>query len=93
MGRMKRSYFTGRRVNPGPTNVGLVICRGRGTKSVYVSHALRTVRTYHTLPALLLGLLSCLNHREHLFLRDTLDLRQGDGETGGLLVTLLLDGR
>ena len=48
---------------------------GRGTKSVYVSHALRTIRTYHTLPALLLSLLSCLNHREHLFLRNTLDLR------------------
>src|SRR4051794_284327 len=27
MGRMKRSYLTGRRVNSGPTNVGLVIMR------------------------------------------------------------------
>lgn len=47
----------------------------------------------HALPTLLGGLLARLDDAEHLLLADTLDLGQRNGEAGGLLVTLLLDGR
>jgi hypothetical protein len=37
------------------------------------------------------SLLSGVDNLEHLLLTDTLDLRQGNSELGGLLITLILD--
>lgn len=45
----------------------------------------------HTLPRLLVGLLSGVDNLEHLLLTDTLNLRQGNGELSSLLRTLILD--
>ena len=47
----------------------------------------------HSLPALLCSLLSGLDDLEHLLLSDTSDLGQGHAELGGLLGSLVLDGR
>lgn len=46
----------------------------------------------HTLPGLLVGLLSSVDNLEHFLLTDTLDLRQRNSEFGSLLITLILDG-
>lgn len=45
----------------------------------------------HSLPGLLMRLLSGVDNLEHLLLTDTLDLRQRHRKLGGLFLTLILD--
>lgn len=80
-------------------HVGLLVTQSHGPdEALVLDGSTREARTDegrlgdHTLPALLLRLLSRLDNREHFLLGNTLDLGQGNREPGCLFITLLLDG-
>ena len=93
MGRMKRSYFTGRRVKSGPTE---------GTQSVSANQSIRRRERIagrytksrlcnHAFPPLLRRLLPRLHNLEHLLLAYPPHLRQWHAELRRLLIAFLLD--
>jgi hypothetical protein len=80
------------------SDIGLLVTQTHGTNETLVfDGATSEVATdesglgNHALPGLLVSLLSGVDNLEHLLLTDTLDLRQGNSELGGLLITLILD--
>lgn len=80
-------------------DVGLLVTQTHGTnESLVLDGATGEVVTNesrlsdHTLPGLLVSLLSGVDDLEHLLFTDTLNLGQRDSELGSLLITLILDG-
>lgn len=80
------------------SDVGLLVTQTHGTnESLVLDGPTSKVVTDesrlgdHTLPGLLVGLLSGIDNLEHLLLTDTLHLRQRHGKLGRLLLTLILD--
>jgi hypothetical protein len=84
---MNLSYFTGRLVKSGPTNVGLVIIRFHPKNLLATGFVLKNMGSR----TLLVGLLSGLDNLEHLILSDTPDLWQRHAELGRLLLPLIFN--
>lgn len=83
----------------GVGDVGLLVSETHGADEAFVlDGAASKVGTDkgglgdHALPALLGRLLSRADDLEHLLLADALDLGEGHGEAGGLVVAAVLDG-